>query len=296
MVSGKIRTTVFHRTPKLWARLALGLFLAVSFTVICVQRPALAHTPALPQTTSDSVALAATGALLTTPTIIIPGDFPAPHVRDHSPAGSATSSEAERGSVQERPPIPGIGADTMAEVPAEATQVLVSTTSERDGTQATTTLYERTPSGWEELKSFSGHNGKNGWKRDRHEGDKTTPIGVFSITDAGGYLEDPGTELPYTQSDDLRKGASRTYGEEFPQVFDYVIAINYNRKPGTPPTDGTRPHGWEKGGDIWLHVDHASPTLGCVTIDREDVKYLLKTLDPDQHPHIILGPQDVISQ
>lgn len=68
-----------------------------------------------------------------------------------------------------------------------------------------------------------------------------------------------------------------------------MIAINYNRKPGTSPLDWTRPLGAGRGGGIWLHVDHDGPTHGCVSIARSHMKELLLALDPDLHPVVVMG-------
>ena len=71
--------------------------------------------------------------------------------------------------------------------------------------------------------------------------------------------------------------------------FDYVIAINYNRQPGTSPLDWTRPLGASRGGGIWIHVDHGGPTHGCVSIAEAHMKELLRTLDPARHPVVVIG-------
>ena len=55
-------------------------------------------------------------------------------------------------------------------------------------------------------------------------------------------------------------------GESLAGAFDYVIAIDYNRKRGMSPRDWTRPMGESRGGGIWLHVDHGGPTEGCVSL------------------------------
>jgi L,D-peptidoglycan transpeptidase YkuD (ErfK/YbiS/YcfS/YnhG family) len=48
--------------------------------------------------------------------------------------------------------------------------------------------------------------------------------------------------------------------------------------------------GWDKGGGIWLHLDHDSGTNGCVTLKEADLKWILRTIDPDAHPRIAMGP------
>ena len=113
---------------------------------------------------------------------------------------------------------------------------------------------------------------------------------MFTLSDAGGFKANPGTDLPYTQDDRLPSSATVAYGADYESVFDYIIAIDYNRKPGTAPTDKTRPMGWDKGGGIWLHLDHDSGTNGCVTLDEADLKWIMRTIDPDAHPRIAMGP------
>ena len=68
-----------------------------------------------------------------------------------------------------------------------------------------------------------------------------------------------------------------------------MIAIDYNRRPGTSPLDWTRPMGAGRGGGIWLHVDHGGPTHGCVSVSEEHMKELLRTLDPGLHPVVVMG-------
>jgi L,D-peptidoglycan transpeptidase YkuD (ErfK/YbiS/YcfS/YnhG family) len=68
-----------------------------------------------------------------------------------------------------------------------------------------------------------------------------------------------------------------------------VVAINYNRRPGTSPLDGDRPLGAGRGGGIWFHVDHGGPTHGCVTLSEEHMRDLLTTLDPALHPVVVMG-------
>lgn len=223
---------------------------------------------------------------LRAPAQAVPRDFPAPALR--SPAGGSAGTEVSA--------LPGIGPETLAELPADSRQVLIASTPEAGDTAARTVLWERSGDGWQQVRAFAGHNGGAGWLRDRREGDRTSPIGVFALTDAGGSLPDPGALLPYTEDPSLRSQAVTAYGADYSEVFDLVIAINYNREPGTPPDDDTRPLGWDAGGKIWLHVDHGSPTRGCITVDAADMEYLLRTLDPADRPHIIMGPVDDLAR
>lgn len=210
------------------------------------------------------------------------GDFAVPAQLD--PGGAQTASAQTGVSV------PGLGPQTSAQIPADTTQVIVVSSPDAQSESGELTFYERTDDKWTKRKTFPTHNGSNGWLADRREGDRTTPIGVFTLTDAGGYRKDPGTELDYTRDRGLPASATVAYGEEYSRVFDYIVAIDYNRKPGTPPTDRTRPLGWEKGGGIWLHLDHDSGTNGCVTLEEKDLLWVMRTLDPEAQPHIAMGP------
>ncbi|MYM19942.1 L,D-transpeptidase family protein [Brevibacterium sp. 5221] len=231
------------------------------------------------------------GPTLRTPAAAAPKPHADPTTAAAKDSGQSTmsgSSQDSSGTAQATA-IPGVGKKNMAKLPAGTTQVLVATTKQQKGTTARTTLYTLQDGTWKKERSFAGHNGKNGWKANRREGDQTSPAGVFSLTAAGGYDKNPGTKLPYTRDASMRSGAEAQYGAKATGVFDYVIAIDFNRKPGTPPRDGTQPLGPKPGSGIWLHVDHGSGTHGCVTLAKNDLKYLLQTLTPAAKPHIIMG-------
>jgi L,D-peptidoglycan transpeptidase YkuD (ErfK/YbiS/YcfS/YnhG family) len=150
-------------------------------------------------------------------------------------------------------------------------------------------LYERTAAGWAPGERWPAHNALKGWTRHHRDGDLHSPIGVFTLTDAGGLLSDPGTRLPYDRSGTFTAPGTGFEGEPLAGSFDYVIAINYNREPGTSPLDRTRPLGAGRGGGIWLHVDHGGPTHGCVSLAEGHMKELLRALDPDRHPVVVMG-------
>lgn len=185
--------------------------------------------------------------------------------------------------------VPGLGEKMSAQIPAETTQVLVASGSDDSSDSGTLTVYDFDRGAWQKLRTFPIHNGSNGWRADRREGDGTTPAGVFTLTDAGGAKADPGTKLDYTRDRGLPASAEVAYGPEYRAVFDYVVAIDYNRVPGTPPTDKERPLGAEKGGGIWLHLDHDSGTHGCVTLKESDLVWIMRMLDPTAHPRIAMG-------
>ncbi|MFJ8632194.1 hypothetical protein [Streptomyces sp. NPDC093568] len=210
--------------------------------------------------------------------------------REPAPARTTTGSPMPDIALEVAPQqLPGLGPGTWAKVPSEARQAVVVTGRGRNSSQSTVVLYERSDIGWEAGAEWPAHNALRGWTDHHRAGDLRSPVGVFTLTDAGGLLRDPGTRLPYDHGVGFTATGAGFEGEPLAGSFDYVIAINYNREPGTSPLDWTRPLGASRGGGIWLHVDHDGPTQGCVSIAREHMRELLLALDPDLHPVVVMG-------
>lgn len=186
--------------------------------------------------------------------------------------------------------LPGLGPQTSAAVPPSAGQVLLATGRDRASSASTVQLFARVPGGWAAAgPAWPAHNALRGWTDHHHADDLHSPIGVFALTDAGGLLPDPGSKLPYTRSDDFVAAGTGFEDEPLAGAFDYVIAIDYNRRPGTSPLDPATPLGADAGTGIWLHVDHGGPTHGCVSLPRDAMKDLLRMLDPAQQPVVVMG-------
>ena len=201
--------------------------------------------------------------------------------------GAAGNTAATRARAAQGTRIPGIGDRLRQRIPADSRQVVVVYGTGRDSADSTVVLYTKHGSSWQRTRSWPAHNGKKGWTTDHHEGDRRSPVGVFTLTDAGGVLPDPGARLPYTR--DASFAAPREWAASHWHDFDYVIAIDYNRVKGTAPNDPTRPEGDAKGGSIWLHMDHGSGTSACISLSRAAMEYLLRSLDPDRHPVVVMG-------
>jgi L,D-peptidoglycan transpeptidase YkuD (ErfK/YbiS/YcfS/YnhG family) len=146
--------------------------------------------------------------------------------------------------------------------------------------------------------------GKNGLSTSRREGDGTTPAGTFRI---GGTMygneADPGVRFRYRR---LRCGdwwdedpASPTYnsfqhvscgtkppfaGEsegmwEQPRAYPFLAVIEYNTRPVVPG----------RGSGIFLHAQTAGPTIGCVSLRKDELRAVLRWLDPADKPMIAIG-------
>jgi L,D-peptidoglycan transpeptidase YkuD (ErfK/YbiS/YcfS/YnhG family) len=212
-----------------------------------------------------------------------------------SGGGNGAKSQGGSGGKAVQPPartvdlqrIPEVGDRLQQQIPSDSRQVVAVYGEGEDSADSTVVLYTKTGSTWDKTRSWAAHNGKKGWTRDHHEGDKRSPVGVFTLSDAGGVLADPGAHLPYTRAASFQ--APHVWAKSHWHDFDYVIAIDYNRVKGTAPNDPTRPDGQSKGGGIWLHMDHGSGTSACVSLSKSAMEYLLRTLDPNQHPVVVMG-------
>ncbi|MFJ3307226.1 L,D-transpeptidase family protein [Streptomyces sp. NPDC086549] len=214
-----------------------------------------------------------------------------------SQSPTPTVSAAPETSVEAAPQrIPGLGPRTWEAIPARSRQAVVATGRGRNSSVSTVVLHERTETGWQAGASWAGHNALRGWSDHHLAGDLRSPLGVYTLTDAGGLLSDPGSRLPYDRSNGFTSPGTGFEGESLAGSFDYVIAIDYNRRPGTSPLDWTRPLGAGRGGGIWIHVDHGGPTHGCLSIPKAHMKELLCALDPDRHPVVVMGHADWLAR
>ncbi|MEE4546058.1 L,D-transpeptidase family protein [Streptomyces sp. V4-01] len=216
----------------------------------------------------------------------------AKHAAAAGPAAPAATAGAGAMSVKDRLPtaIPGLGPRTRASIPAGSRQVLVASGKAKNSSDTLVTLWSRTADGhWKPGASWPAHNALHGWTTSHHAGDLHSPIGVFTLHDAGGFDANPGSKLPYHHSSAFHAGGVGFDGEPLDTAFDYVIAIDYNRVAGHSPLDGEQPLGPSRGGGIWIHVDHGGPTHGCVSVAAAHMVELLRTLRPADHPVIVMG-------
>lgn len=214
---------------------------------------------------------------------------PATGQRAGAPATPRTTGSAKPPKPQYPAQLPGLGPKTLSQIPARTRQVVLVTGAGKKSSSSKVVLWERVDGGWRPGAEWAAHNGYKGWTDEHYAGDLHSPIGVFGLTDAGGRLADPGTKLPYHRSGAFSISDTGFLGEPLAGSFDYVIAINYNRQPGTSPMNGAQPMGANRGGGIWIHVDHGGPTHACVSVSKTHMKQLLRALDPADHPVVVMG-------
>ena len=136
---------------------------------------------------------------------------------------------------------------------------------------------------WIEIMSTEAHLGKNGLGK-QIQGDKKTPVGVYSFNCYFGINDNPGTKLPYVKLNESYYWQGDSYAERYNQLvnietfkdfdtdecehlieetlgYKYAMNINYNEK-GIP----------FKGAGIFLYCFTENPyTAGCVALSEADM-------------------------
>jgi L,D-peptidoglycan transpeptidase YkuD (ErfK/YbiS/YcfS/YnhG family) len=212
-----------------------------------------------------------------------------------TPSHGTSASGANSAVPNPRPSSPSprtlpLGKRTLRTIADRTTQVVVVRGTTTTSSVATVEFYERVEAGWIRVATWQGHVGKRGWATNHVEGDLKTPAGTFALSDAGGRKPNPGSNLPYHRSTAFEPPPRQPgFGDSMADAFDYVIAVDYNRVRGRSPLDRSRPLGAQRGGGIWLHVDHDGPTHGCISIPAVGVRYLLLHLTLESHPVVVMG-------
>lgn len=204
-----------------------------------------------------------------------------------------------------------------------AGQVIVVTAPDSRSTHGTLRAYERDgQGGWRQVVAATP--ARLGWSglaraADRRQGTGKTPAGTFAIPSAFGRYADPGTELPYRQFDrddawtynpkvpstynvfQTAPYSWRSYGSyvehlwEYGKQYRYVAVMDYNLPDGaiTRDANGIRraanPANTKAGGGIFLHVTDGRSTAGCIAIPQATMRNVLRWLDPDRRPVIVVG-------
>lgn len=154
------------------------------------------------------------------------------------------------------------------------------------------------------LDRLQGFVGKNGIQHDRRRNTNTTPAGLWAIGTAFGNEPPPdGLKLPWRQvtpnSDwvcDDQSPYFNTWQErddpslipwsddaehlaDYPTQYAWACVIEFNRPPDVVP---------DRGCAIFLHCSRGG-TGGCVGLRREDMRAVLRWLDAEKHPYILIA-------
>jgi L,D-peptidoglycan transpeptidase YkuD (ErfK/YbiS/YcfS/YnhG family) len=198
-------------------------------------------------------------------------------------------------------PLPSRMADTGG-----GRQLITAVAAGTRATTGTVTWWDRRGGRWTEAGRASARFGAKGLAEGarRVQGTRTTPTGLYDLPYGFGSAAAPeGTRMPYRRigpeswwcQDNASLSYNRwveglpgdcraeeaekldTYGVQY--AYALVVGFNY-----APPVRG-------RGAGIFLHVDGAGATAGCVSVPREAMRRILRWADPGRKPHIAIGTE-----
>ncbi len=179
-------------------------------------------------------------------------------------------------------------------------------------TSATLTTFQLDGSCWKRAAGpWTARVGYNGISIDKHEGDGTTPAGIYGFqATMYGNAANPGVQYTYHRlacGDWWDEDSSSSRYNEFVHVpcsdtnppfnngsserlwqetvaYPSFAVINYNprRTPG-------------RGSAIFLHADIGGPTAGCVSLPLADLDAALDWMNPSVHPSIVIGTTKTVT-
>jgi L,D-peptidoglycan transpeptidase YkuD (ErfK/YbiS/YcfS/YnhG family) len=146
--------------------------------------------------------------------------------------------------------------------------------------------------------------GRNGIRKNRREGDGTTPIGTFPIgRTMYGNAPNPGVRFRYRRLrcgdwwvEDPASPAYNTFrhvacGSRTPfktttpgmweerTAYVHLAVVEFNMDPVVPG----------RGSGIFLHAQTGGPTNGCISLRRAELVRVLRWLRPSAAPSISIG-------
>lgn len=151
--------------------------------------------------------------------------------------------------------------------------------------------------------------GRNGFAKinSKLEGDGKTPSGIYKLgpvfyqtktvntkldkiktQDNDYWIDDTNSELYNKWYRGMLPSDVKSYEKMNIPLYKYCIVIQYNTEPVVKG----------EGSAIFLHLwsSKLSPTAGCVAVSEKNILKLLRWLDKDKNPVIILGTKDTIEK
>ncbi|MDF2968293.1 MAG: secreted protein [Nocardioidaceae bacterium] len=275
-------------------------------TMAAALRDTGAATPALTLAVTLTVTLLAALAAPAAPADAEPPYAPtaSPAARPVQPA-SATRETPHTSPVRRRVELGGVDVRLWP-----GTRQVV-TVNARAGWHAGVALWRRTEQhGWQRVtRARDGRTGYGGLvpARQRRQGTGTTPLGTFRVTETFGLADEPGgSRMPfhrvragdywvqdnasayYNQLRNKRQGGFRWRASgynsserlrDYRGQYRWSVVIDFNRP---------RPVR-HRGSGIFLHVNGAGATGGCVSTPRGFVRQTMRRLQPQLHPVVAIG-------
>jgi L,D-peptidoglycan transpeptidase YkuD (ErfK/YbiS/YcfS/YnhG family) len=200
---------------------------------------------------------------------------------------------------------PNLANNLRTPVPAESQQLITVDAPRLRTTYATARIWRRVEGCWVSAGGpYTARVGWNGLSANRHEGDGTTPIGMFTIAPTMyGNERNPGVRYRYKRVrcgdwwvEDPASPAYNTFQRigcgrkppfkvttpdmsKSPLAYAYLAVVEFNMSPTVPG----------RGSGIFLHVQMPRPTNGCISLRRASLLHVLRWLSPASTPRIVIG-------
>ena len=210
---------------------------------------------------------------------------------------------------------------------SDSRQVIVVVGRSRTSSYSTVYTYQKGSDGiWRaKFAPMAGRNGWAGWAWGtlRVQNTGTSPMGTYRVTTGFGLKPNPGTKVSYRLVDgndywvgdaydaktynlfEPYASAKRTWRISqaerlgaYPTQYEYSAVIDFNRPAAATVTWNStyseyvtsQPVNTTRGTAIFLHINGAGATAGCVSLGRTNLINVLKWLDPVKKPRIVMAP------
>ncbi len=186
-----------------------------------------------------------------------------------------------------------------------ASQLIVVTAQISNTSYAMISTYEKNNGQWVCIhKNIAGYIGVKGFSANKTEGDKKTPAGAFKVgtcfSKTSGiatgldvykydskdvWVDDPASKYYNTHQREPANGRWKS-AENFSKTANGIYDVFFNIEYNTPAIKN-------KGSAIFFHIANPNMLLkytnGCVSTDRTSFMSIVKWLDRDRAPVILLG-------
>ncbi len=151
-----------------------------------------------------------------------------------------------------------------------------------------------------ELESYCGY-GLNGMSKNRHAGDKTTPIGSYPILYAFGLVDNPNSAMTYKKitPNSYLSGEESTYNmwiESARRMYDSEHLIDYYQyKYAMNIGFNINPTVYGRGAAIFLHCKSYDRwwTSGCVSVPEKIMLELLQKSHDGEYIIIVPNVEEI---
>jgi L,D-peptidoglycan transpeptidase YkuD (ErfK/YbiS/YcfS/YnhG family) len=207
---------------------------------------------------------------------------------------------------------PNLANELATPGPAASRQLITVEAATSRATYARARIWERTDICWAPAGGpYTARVGRNGIRKNKHEGDGSTPAGTFPVgRKMYGNSPNPGVSYPYVHLrcgdwwvEDSKSPAYNTFQRigcgprppfkvttpdlsMSPRAYAHFAVIEYNMHPVVRG----------RGSGIFLHVQIGKATSGCISLRRSALIHVLRWLDPSAQPQIAIGATGSLRQ